>query len=195
MSKGHAALKFLRKAHLYLGIFTNPALLFFAITGALQTFSMHETTQGSNYKPPAWIRSLAQLHKKQTTQVPPRRARPVGPENAPGERQRGDTGSRGAAIGPPDGARTMPSGPAEPARAQPGPSRQPKAGEAAGQSASSALRRSHLPMKTYFLLVSLSLVTSTLTGIYMSYKYSRGWWVLTGLPVAGVAVPLLLLPF
>jgi len=45
------------------------------------------------------------------------------------------------------------------------------------------------------LLVALSLVTSTLTGIYMSYKYSHGWWVLSGLFVAGVVVPLLLLPF
>jgi hypothetical protein len=195
MSKGHRALKFLRKVHLYLGIFTTPALLFFAITGALQTFSMHETTQGSNYKPPAWIRSLAQLHKKQTTQVPPRRARPVGSENARGERQRGDPASRGAAIGPTDGTRTTSSGAAVPTQAQPGSSRQPKAGEASGQSASSAPQTSHLPMKMYFLLVSLSLVTSTLTGIYMSYKYSRGWWVLTGLLVAGVAVPLLLLPF
>jgi len=50
-------------------------------------------------------------------------------------------------------------------------------------------------MKIFFLLVSLSLVTSTLTGVYMSYKYSRGWWVLTGLLIAGVVVPLLLLPF
>jgi hypothetical protein len=67
MSKGHAALRFLRKVHLYVGMFSTPALLFFAVTGAMQTFSLHETTQGSNYKPPAWIASLAQLHKKQTT--------------------------------------------------------------------------------------------------------------------------------
>jgi hypothetical protein len=188
MSKGHAAVKFLRKVHLYLGIFTTPAL-FFAITGALQTFNMHETTQGSNYKPPAWIASLAQLHKKQTTAVPPRKARPAGPENAPGERQRGDAGSR---VSGPAAVRTVPSEVAGPAPAQPGSSRQPKAGEA---SAPSAPRKSHLPMKIFFLLVSLSLVTSTLTGIYLSYKYSRGWGVLTGLLVAGVAVPLLLLPF
>jgi hypothetical protein len=49
-------------------------------------------------------------------------------------------------------------------------------------------------MKVFFLLVSLSLASSALTGIYLSYKYSRGW-VLTGLLVAGVVVPLLLLPF
>jgi len=50
-------------------------------------------------------------------------------------------------------------------------------------------------MKIFFLLVSLSLVTSTLTGIYLFYKYSRAWWVLTGLLAGGVIVPVLLLPF
>src|ERR1700740_816743 len=88
MSKGHAALKFLRKAHLYIGIFTTPALIFFAITGAVQTFSLHEKTPGSSDKPPAWIASLAQLHKKQTILVPQRRTRPAAPETAQADRQR-----------------------------------------------------------------------------------------------------------
>jgi uncharacterized iron-regulated membrane protein len=175
MSKGHAVLKFLRKVHLYVGIFTTPALLFFAITGALQTFSLHETTQGSNYKPPAWIESLAQLHKKRTTVVPPRRARPAAPEaSAPTDASRATAAESGAPV------TTQP---------QPVAPRSSRAVEA------SAPRKSHLPMKVFFLLVSLSLVTSTLTGIYLSYEYSPGWWVLTGLLVAGVVVPLLLLPF
>lgn len=198
MSKGHAALKFLRKIHLYIGIFTTPALLFFAITGALQTFSLHETTQGSNYRPPAWIASLAQLHKKQTTVVPPRRIRPAGSENVPsGERQRGDSGSSGGVGGGPSNtSRTAPSDQAPSAQTQSGPGRQSRAGERAGEAGTpSAPRKNHLPMKIFFLMVSLSLVTSTLTGIYLSYKYSRGWWVLTGLLVAGVVAPLLLLPF
>ncbi len=175
MSKGHAVLKFLRKIHLYIGVFTTPALFFFAITGALQTFSLHETTQGSNYKPPAWIASLAQLHKKQTTVVPPRRARPAAPE----------------ASGPTDASRAAAaqSRPPLAMQRQPPALRPSRAGEA------SAPQKSHLPMKIFFLLVALSLMTSTLTGIYMSCKYSRGWWVLTGLLVAGVVVPLLLLPF
>src|SRR5579862_7174126 len=92
MSKSHAVLKFLRKVHLYLGVFTAPALLFFAFTGALQTFSLHETAQGSSYKPPAWIAELGQLHKKQTTELPVRKQRPeaaggdraLGPDRAPG---------------------------------------------------------------------------------------------------------------
>ena len=128
MSKGHAALKFLRKVHLYLGIFTTPALLFFAITGALQTFSLHETTQGSNYKPPAWIASLAQLHKKQTTAVPPRRARPAGPENARERQRRRCRFARRAARHAQNSAIRV----AGPAQAQPGSPRQPKAGEAVG---------------------------------------------------------------
>jgi len=174
MSKGHAVLKFLRKIHLYIGIFTTPALLFFAITGAMQTFSLHETTQGSNYKPPAWIASLAQLHKKQTTVVPPRRARPAAPE----------------ASAPTDASRTTAAQSGAPVTTQP----QPGAPPPSRSGGAPAPQKSHLPMKIFFLLVSLSLVTSTLSGNYMSYKYSRGW-VLTGLLVAGVVVPLLLLPF
>src|SRR5271170_5358963 len=163
MSRSHAILRVLRKLHLYIGVFTTPALLFFAITGAMQTFSLHETTQGSSYKPPAWIATLAQLHKKQTTVVPPRRIRPAGsearpeavPENTPGnvprERQRGDTGSRAAASGPADAAKTASSEQAVPSQAQSGPPRQPRTGEAAGPATP---RKSHLPMKIFFLLVS-----------------------------------------
>jgi hypothetical protein len=50
-------------------------------------------------------------------------------------------------------------------------------------------------MKIFFLLVSVSLFLSTLTGVYMSYKYSRGWLLITGLLIAGIVVPLLLLPY
>jgi hypothetical protein len=149
MSKGHAVLRFLRKVHLYLGIFTTPALLFFAFTGALQTFNLHESTTGSSYKPPAWIATLAQLHKKQDSTVPVRRPRPGNQE--PGASRNGEP----------------PSGP----------------------------RKSHLPMKIFFLLVSVSLILSTLTGVYMSYRYDRSWRVLTGLLVAGLVAPLFLLPF
>src|SRR5260370_42503171 len=69
-------LRSVRLIHLYLGVFIAPALLFFAFTGALQTFSLHETTRGSSYKPPAWAVTLGQLHKKQTTVVPVRRLPP-----------------------------------------------------------------------------------------------------------------------
>lgn len=55
--------------------------------------------------------------------------------------------------------------------------------------------RKHLPEKIFFLCVALGLLTSVLTGIYMAYKYERNRVLVTGLLVAGIAVPLLLLPF
>jgi hypothetical protein len=55
--------------------------------------------------------------------------------------------------------------------------------------------KSHLPMKIFFLLVAISLATSTLTGLYMAYKFGRNKWVVTALLIAGLVVPLLLLPF
>src|SRR5712672_3037500 len=76
MSSSHTFLKYLRLIHLYTGVFIAPALLFFAFTGALQTFSLHETTRGSSYKPPAWAVMLAQIHKKQTPIVPIRKPAP-----------------------------------------------------------------------------------------------------------------------
>src|SRR5277367_7133766 len=76
MSSSHTFLKYTRLTHLYIGVFIAPALLFFAFTGALQTFSLHETTRGSSYKPPAWAVTLAQIHKKQTPIVPARKALP-----------------------------------------------------------------------------------------------------------------------
>jgi hypothetical protein len=76
MSSSHTILKYTRLVHLYLGVFIAPALLFFAFTGALQTFSLHETTRGSSYKPPAWAVMLGQIHKKQTPIVPVRKLPP-----------------------------------------------------------------------------------------------------------------------
>jgi hypothetical protein len=176
MSKGHAPLKFMRKIHHYLGIFTTPALLFFAFTGAMQTFNLHETTQGSSYKPPAWIATLAQLHKKQDTAVPMHKMRPP----MPGNGDRGDGMGHGT-----DAPASAFKGPAE----QMGTSKTSKVGD------NTPAQKSHLPMKIFFLLVAMSLALSTMTGVYMSYKYNRGWWQLTGLLVAGLVVPLLLLPF
>lgn len=69
----HRFMRTLRSIHLYLGVFTAPMLLFFALTGGLQVFSLHETTRGSSYTPPAWLASAAQLHKKQTLQTPQRK--------------------------------------------------------------------------------------------------------------------------
>jgi len=154
MSTSHATLKLFRKIHLYFGIFIAPMLLFFAFTGAVQTFSLHETTQGSSYKPPAWLVTLGQIHKKQTSVVPVRKQR---------------------AADAPKLAKTDAAPAPKPVDAPP--------------------QKSHLPLKIFFLIVAIGLFTSTLTGIYMAYKYNQSKLVVTALLLAGAIIPLLLLPF
>ena len=161
-------LKSLRTLHLYLGVFIAPALCFFAFTGALQTFSLHETTRGSSYRPPRWAAVLAQLHKKQTVHLPP-------PRTAPAETPQPRTSSASPAATTAPFAR--PKDPPVPAAA---PTGAPGAGHA-------------LPMKIFFLVVSLGLLTSTGSGIYMAYRYNRRPAVITALLLAGAVVPIALL--
>lgn len=69
-------LQWFRKIHLYLGVFTAPAILFFAFTGVLQTLGLQDAARDGSYRPPHWIAVLAQVHKKQTAQVPQRKPGP-----------------------------------------------------------------------------------------------------------------------
>ena len=168
MSSSHKLLKSIRLVHLYIGVFIAPALLFFAFTGALQTFSLHETTRGSSYKPPAWAVTLAQIHKKQTPVVPAKKmsAAEKSPDNAA-----------------PDKPQTL-----DPATPQPAPT--PK-------SAGSTMPRPHnaLPLKVFFLLVAIGLFISTLSGLYMSYKYLRNRMLVSAILVVGIVVPILMTIF
>lgn len=154
MTTSHLVLRYTRLLHLYLGVFTAPALLFFAFTGAIQTFSLHETTRGSSYQPPAWAATLAQLHKKQTPIVLARRTTPpVQAENSQSKK-----------------AETSPVPTAPPAQRQHHP----------------------LPMKIFLLSVSIGLFLSTISGIYMSYKYIRNRRVVTVLLILGTVIPVVL---
>jgi hypothetical protein len=173
MSLSHRFVKTTRSIHLYLGVFTAPALMFFAITGGLQTFSFHETTRGSDYKPPAWLASAAQLHKKQTTVMPARRARP--PETGgPGADSRATPAAVPATAEAPSAARVAPASdrPADGAPTKP--------------------KKNLLPMKLFFAVVSLSLLLSTLTGLYMAWRFSRRPKLIGAVFAAGIVVPLLL---
>jgi hypothetical protein len=62
-----------RRLHLYFGVFFAPSILFFAFTGALQTFGLHEGGKGESYTPPAWIVQLARVHKDQRLENHPRK--------------------------------------------------------------------------------------------------------------------------
>jgi hypothetical protein len=165
MSSSHALLKSLRLVHLYIGVFIAPAILFFAFTGALQTFSLHETTRGSSYKPPAWAVTLAQIHKKQTPIVPVRKAPP---QDKPVDKTAAE--------------KSQPEAAAPPA----GPTATPKT------DAPTPKPHNSLPLKIFFLLVAIGLFISTLSGLYMSYKYIRNRKLITAILVAGIIVPVLL---
>jgi len=78
------SLKPIRLTHHYIGVFFAPTILFFAITGSLQMFGLHETSRGSSYVPPAILIHLSQLHKKGTLYIPPRKAASSAPAMADG---------------------------------------------------------------------------------------------------------------
>lgn len=176
-SSVHAFLRICRLTHLYLGIFTAPALIFFAFTGALQTFSLHETTRGSSYKPPSWIVTLGQIHKKQTPVVPARKGQ-VGDTGRPDSTSEGHA-KRSA------GAQNLEARGASAASA-------PMTTEPRAPEVSPGKKHHPLPLKIFFLIVSLGLFLSTLTGMYMSYKYMRNRGLVTALLILGTVIPLVL---
>ncbi len=161
-----AFLKGVRLTHLYLGVFIAPALLFFAFTGAVQTFSLHETTRGSSYQPPKILVILAQIHKKQTPIVAAKK--PQQDNGAPKAEKHGTPAS-------PDAVAAVPTKTAAPSP--------PEIGR----------QHNTLPLKLFFLLVAIGLFVSTLSGLYMAYKYTRNKVAVTTLLVLGTVLPLLLL--
>jgi hypothetical protein len=52
-----------RQLHAYIGLFIAPSVLFFALTGALQLFDLHEAH--GDYQPFALIEKLSSVHKGQ----------------------------------------------------------------------------------------------------------------------------------
>ena len=170
MPFSHRLLKTTRTVHLYLGVFTAPMLLFFAITGGLQTFGLHESGRDSSYKPPAWLATMAQLHKKQTIVVPIRRERPR-PVAVDGlvlspAATRSVAGNRRAAE-----TVTKPS----------------------TRNENAAPVKNLWPMKIFFAIVAFGLLLSVLSGLYMAWRYSRKPRWFSAILAAGVLTPLLLL--
>jgi hypothetical protein len=169
MSASHQFLKLARKIHLYVGVFIAPALLFFALTGGLQVFSLHETTRGSDYQPPAWLLTLAQVHKKQTTFVPSHKPKQMDADNhAPANPQ----------AAPADSVSAPTANPVAPMQMKPdAPRREGK---------------NPLPLKIFFAFVALGLFMSTLIGLYMAYRYTRKPVLVSAILLAGVVLPIVL---
>jgi hypothetical protein len=79
-----SSLKTLRLTHNYIGVFFAPTIIFFAVTGGLQMFGLHEASRGGSYVPPAILVHLSQLHKNGTLYLPPRKAGPPASVKADG---------------------------------------------------------------------------------------------------------------
>jgi hypothetical protein len=61
--------------HTYLGMILAPSIIFFALTGLVQIFSLHEAHGG--YKPPVLIEKLSAVHKDQVFETKEHDAEPA----------------------------------------------------------------------------------------------------------------------
>lgn len=138
-----AMLMWARKLHLYSGVLFAPAILFFAITGLLQVYKLHETRPGVDYQPPALIQRLGALHKNQTFALP----------------HKGDGPRKLGADKPPTPRAPKPM----------------------------SLAQSLL--KVFAAAVSVGLTVTSGLGLYMAYRLSRNPWLIGGLLIAGVVIP------
>jgi hypothetical protein len=162
-----AVLKAARLTHMYFGVFITPAILFFAFTGVLQTFGLHEREPGEKYKPAQWIVTLAQIHKHQTAELPKRKPAVAATPAAPP--------AEAHAVAP------------EPA---PRPASKAKKGDDDDDDKADFKTA---PMKIFFAIVCLGLFVSTATGLYMSYNFLRNKALVTATLLAGIVIPPLLL--
>jgi hypothetical protein len=78
----------LRLIHYYAGVFFAPSIIFFAFSGTLQVFKLHETYRATPGAQGDWIAWMSQVHKEAAL-IPPRvapakaAARPDGVPAAP----------------------------------------------------------------------------------------------------------------
>ncbi len=181
-------MKRIRQLHLYLGVLFAPAIIFFSLSGGLQTFGWHESEGG--VERPAWIAAIGEIHKHQQLATP--RERPGGDENEDEQKREGAT--QGASEGDQPGNAARMGAPSRPAQARAGEAKpEPeRRGEEAEQGAE---RRgpSPLPLKIFVFLMSIGLITTTLLGVYMAFKTSRDRRIAWALLVAGTLLPILLL--
>jgi hypothetical protein len=156
----------LRRLHLYIGLFIAPAILFFAFTGSLQLFSLHEA-HGA-YRPPALIEKLGSVHKDQ----------------------------RFAAKGKPPGAAAhAPDADHDHADADHDHDHDATAPGATGAKAKAPAPEPFkvTALKWLFLVVAAGLFLSTCLGVWMGLTFARSKPLAWLLLLAGAALPVLLI--
>lgn len=169
MSSPGGRVMLIRQLHAWLSVFVAPTVLFFACTGALQLFSLHEAH--GDYHPAPLIEKLGMLHKDQKFALKPHHAdsklrTPVGaiePERSEAARAapargEGDWVAPIKASAPEDAA---------PARVQ--------------------------ALKVFFCAAAVMLIFTTLMGVWMALTQHRQKWVLLVLLMLGAAAPVAIL--
>lgn len=167
---GAGVLVLVRQLHTYVGAFIAPSVLFFACTGSLQLFSLHE--KHGDYTPPPLVDMLGRIHKDQVTRGKPKPAA-AHAAAAPGERQHHDADD---AMGAADHHAAAPDD-----------------HTADHHDHAAAPPWSVVALKFTFLTVALGLITSTLLGLWMGLTHVRRRGAVIGLFVAGAVLPVLLL--
>ncbi|MDR3510914.1 MAG: hypothetical protein P4L73_04725 [Caulobacteraceae bacterium] len=127
-----ALLMQIRTWHTYLGMLIAPAVIFFAATGLLQVYSLHEAHPG--YTPPPLVEKLGMVHKNQRFAL--------------------------GRHGPPPSAALA----AGPSAGQARPADGPPTGRARASNPATGL------LKAFFAAVSVALIFSTGTGVWMALR-------------------------
>ncbi|MCU1285866.1 MAG: hypothetical protein JWO13_2216 [Acidobacteriales bacterium] len=163
----------IRQLHLYLGTFFAPSIIFYALTGAFQTFQFHEEHEGRPAIP--IFEKLAEIHKDQ--RVPkwtkpaatPQAEKPAATQATPPSSSSGTAASETEAA-------------AKPAP-QPRPAAPPR----------TPRRKPSIPFKIFAVFMSVGLMCTTCLGIYMSFRSTREKGKVWAMLVLGTALPIVLL--
>ena len=174
----------IRQLHLYLGVFIAPSILFFAFTGSLQLFSLHEA-HGA-YKPPALIEKLGSLHKDQV--FADKAKRPAPAAGAAGHHDE-------AADADADHHHHDADGDDDHGGAKAAPGKDATQGAAPAKAATKGEKAKPfkvMALKWLFLGVAVGLILSTCLGLWMGMVQSRQKGVAWILFAAGAVLPVLL---
>jgi hypothetical protein len=170
----------LRQWHSYLGVFIAPSVLFFALTGALQLFSLHEAH--GDYHPPALIEALGKVHKDQVFEAGKKHAPKAAPKAEPK-----------AAAAEPDADHDDDHHEAAPPRAGAQHAEADHDADHDHDHAKKAPKLGTYLLKWCFLVVAIGLASSTLIGLWMALAHGRRKGVLWTLFVIGAVLPVALL--
>jgi len=155
-------LKRIRQFHLYSGLLFAPAIVFFAFSGVLQTFGFHED-QKDGSSAPYWIAAMAEVHKNQKLMDLPESS--TAPTTGPRPASASET-EKPADI---QGAKLFEKGKSE-ARKSP-------------------RHKKSFALQIFIAIMSVGLIASVASGIFMAFAYQRNQKVIWALLIAGTLAP------